>query len=173
MFEKNSSQKNRSIEKSKIPTSETENKEQEERRSILKTNLELMMGDKRNQMMGALIRESVGGNAGKYKEFPCAAVNFYYDKNTGEISKFTNYPNENKDLVSGTFKIPVEMSSGSPFFKIIEKYLSPESSKKAMENLKGSIDLYNQKNVLEQEKITSNHLAEAISYRVKLEEGLI
>lgn len=175
-FERPLLPKEQGIEKSEIPASETESNRQEGHlekevmeklntiiesadekiRPILRVNLELMTGDKKNQMISILTGESVGGNAGKYEDFPCAVANFYYDKNTGEISEFTDYPIKNKDLVEGSFRVTVDMLSKNPFFKIVEKYFSPKSSNDAMENLKRSVDLYNQKNVLEQEKSILN-----------------
>jgi len=118
-------------------------------RPILGVNLELMMGSKKNQMIGILTRESMGGNAGEYEGFPCVVANFYYDKNTGEISGFTNYSIKGENLVEGSFRVIVDMSLKNPFLKIIEKHFSLESSKDAMENLTKSVDLYNQKNTSE------------------------
>lgn len=118
-------------------------------KSIPEKNLELMLG----KMLDLLREESIGGNAGFDEDegYPCAAVNFYYDKDTGEIEIFTNDVIENNKLFSGFFKLLTPLglkykNDFRPMYFKISGYLlrdKNKSSKIVIKNLEESINLYN------------------------------
>ncbi|MFQ6611468.1 MAG: hypothetical protein ACE5D7_11835, partial [Fidelibacterota bacterium] len=61
--------------------------------------LGLEKGDMRYQLCTG---ESIGAR-GSYNGLECAGVNFYYDRDTGEILEFTNAVIEGENILSGLF----------------------------------------------------------------------
>jgi len=110
---------------------------------IIEENLLKMFGEKNGEMMHLLIRESIGGSAGYEEGHPCTAANFYYDKETGEIKIFSNYPLREPNVTDGTFRIIVDQSKINPFYKIINIYPGKESSPEANLVLEESVKTYN------------------------------
>ncbi len=67
---------------------------------IIEKNLEKMTGNNAKDMPSLILRESIGGNAGRWKEFQCAGANFFYDPLNGEIQFFSNFSRkEDSDLI--------------------------------------------------------------------------
>ena len=79
---------------------------------IVEKNLERMTGHGEGYMRPLVLNESMGGNAGNWQDIPCAAANFYYVLETGEIVYFGNcqrVPDEIKEkLPQGVFRIAVD-----------------------------------------------------------------
>lgn len=59
-------------------------------KEIIEKNLKLIKGVEIGEMQHLLNDESMGSNAGFWKNCSCAGANFFYDKNTGEIKYFGN-----------------------------------------------------------------------------------
>ncbi len=78
------------------------------KRSVDK-NLEKMLG--KSEMNKFLTNESIGGNAGRFNGKCCAAANFYYTWETGEIKEFTNDVKDcdNCGIFRGTFRLITTM----------------------------------------------------------------
>jgi len=68
-------------------------------KEIIEKNLGLMISSNEGGMSNLLCNESLGGNAGFYKNCSCAGANFFYDKFTGEIIYFGNIQNVPKEIV--------------------------------------------------------------------------
>ena len=53
------------------------------------------------------MQESIGGNAGDYYGKNCFAANFHFDRETGEIKRFTNNPinDDENGIFYGTFRL--------------------------------------------------------------------
>lgn len=114
--------------------------------NIAEQNLALMLNNKRGGMNQLLMKESVGGNADEYDELPCAATNFYYDKDTGAIQIFTNKKIANKQWHRGIFRVLINshiLENNLPVVKIVEQFLD-KSSSIVIQNIKDSVKLYNE-----------------------------
>lgn len=116
---------------------------------VVRHNLELMISEKNNGMKHLLLGESMGGNAGKWNEFPCMGANFFYKPETGKIKCFNNIQDlsENTkniyyqgELKNGIFRLAVKM----PKFKLkIIKVYDVSKNTLAEENIQKSIDEFN------------------------------
>jgi hypothetical protein len=67
--------------------------------SIIEKNLEKMTSNNDGDMPPLLQEESYGGNAGFWKGYSCAAANFHYDQDTGEIIAFGNIQDLSREIV--------------------------------------------------------------------------
>lgn len=109
---------------------------------IIQHNLKKMIGCKEGEMQKLLFRESIGGNAGSFRGVSCAATNFFYDKNTGEIKYFENWQNVPHDIKNsspeGTFRIVMTKKK-----KIINCYLSKDVAEEAKKNIEETVEEYN------------------------------
>jgi len=118
-------------------------------------NLKLMLSNKNGGMIRLANDESIGGNAGSYKKFPCVGTNFYFDKDTGEIIYFNNPQYLPESIINvyshGVFRIVVLIGKNVPqnikniFAKILEVRYYGDASKEAKKNIEASINLYNEK----------------------------
>ncbi len=119
-------------------------------------NITKMFGMKDNEMQGLLSGESCGGNAGHFniggKRYSCAAANFYFDKDNGEIYEFSNKPPKNSNNCQGIFVVAVDFSAGinnksamnsTIFFRIVNTMIEKGASEEAKEVLEKSAVLYN------------------------------
>lgn len=111
---------------------------------IIRKNLEKMNGNKDGDMQPLLITESIGGNAGKYNNIPCAGVNFYYDNSDGSIVYFGNVQDVPKKIREnykrGTFTVAVDLKFNKE--KIVGIIL--ESSGLVKSILENTIKAYNE-----------------------------
>ena len=113
--------------------------------NIPKKNLELMLCRREEGMIYFLEGESGGGNAGRFGKYASAAANFHYDKDDGEIDKFSVDIPECKQLHRGIFKLILDLKrERNQFFRIIKFILDENSSEEAKLNLKESARLYNE-----------------------------
>ncbi len=116
-----------------------------------KQNLELLL-DANKGMWQFIINESIGGNAGTFEGFPCFAVNFSYDSNTGKIVEFSNRPHMDSSLYRGYFRfvvypreeippmISVSYGCGNEVPVIIR---GPRPTQEAIKTLNSTLVLYN------------------------------
>ena len=79
---------------------------------IVKSNLKLMLSTEPGGMQLLISRESMGGNADSWNNYPCVAVRFNYDSETGGIVYFGNIQDlpqniRNLNLTSGLFRIAI------------------------------------------------------------------
>ena len=122
---------------------------------IIKHNLKLMESTEEGGMQNLLFGESMGGNAGtityKNKDFVCSAANFRYEKETGKIIIFSNYPQSG--LADGTFKIAISSTPKQAEKKekwaktrspIIEIYLEKGTATEAKNTIIASVSEYNE-----------------------------
>ena len=121
------------------------------RKDIPHKNLKLMESIKKGGMLYLLRRESMGGNAGSYKNYNCVGARFEFNIITGEITKFTNYAKDNTR--EGIFRLLVfptdielmeRFNVKNLFFKIID-YSINKCSTIAKENIYRTITLWNDK----------------------------
>ena len=81
---------------------------------IAKKNMNLLLGEEEGSLNYALRQypESMGGNAGYWKKYPCIGANFYFDQ-TGEIIYFGNFqsvPQEIRNRTAhGTFRMAIDL----------------------------------------------------------------
>lgn len=122
------------------------------KKDVVDKNIEIMESNKMGGMMHALMNESIGGNAGEYEGHACAAANFYFNRETGEITCFSNYPEDANGNESGCFRVVValyeEMRSGKSktlFFRIIQFVTRNKCSKIARKNIELAVAVYNEK----------------------------
>lgn len=112
---------------------------------IIKKNIEKMFGNEKGGMLFLLSSESMGGNAGHWKGFPCKAANFHYNKSDGEIKFFGNIQNVPENIKqkfqSGYLLLALDIKN-SWRYKIIKCFLD-EATKKAKSNMADTIKLYN------------------------------
>lgn len=118
--------------------------------SVVSKNVRLMKSNKSGGMMHLLQSESFGGNADKYKGFPCAGANFVFDRETGLIIEFTNKSRDSLKhggLALGIFRIAILWDISiieDSYYKIIEtNWRGYDVSDIAKANLEKSIALYN------------------------------
>jgi len=98
--------------------------------SVIRANLALMTSSKEGGMRWMSLEESMGGNAGTYREngkkYPCLAFNFVYGVN-GQILAFGNPQDEHylraamKHAITheGTFRVAMDVSGKSGLFRIV------------------------------------------------------
>jgi len=118
-------------------------------RTVVVKNLALMNARGRGSMKRFLTKESMAGNAGKTvingKEYNCQAANFYYDKETGEIVKFSNMDGELQEThAKGIFRFAVDMTNEhfNSYFKIVETRYGA-ASPEANATIQGTASAYN------------------------------
>ena len=84
---------------------------------LIQKNLEMMAGCRIGGMKRLLMFESFGGNAGYCGREPCAAANFYYNAETGEIVCFGNHQDVSQDIREkyqvGFFRVTLGLSGRS------------------------------------------------------------
>lgn len=68
---------------------------------IIQKNLSLMTSEKPCGMQRLLSSESMGGNAGSVRKYPCLGARFFYNPNTGKIKLFENDQNVPKMIKEG------------------------------------------------------------------------
>ncbi|MBU2589626.1 MAG: hypothetical protein KKF52_00990 [Nanoarchaeota archaeon] len=116
-------------------------------KEIIEKNLELMRSSKKGGMSELLCNESLGGNAGVYKNCSCAGANFYYDKNTGEIIYFGNIQSVPKDIVNNYeqhyFRVALDLWKDKTY--IVNFKAPTEASKKAKQTLEETVKEFNSK----------------------------
>jgi len=113
---------------------------------IIDENLRLMESVELGGLQNLLCKESVGSNAGKWKDMLCVCARFFYDSN-GEIKYFGNWQNVPKDVrekfCEGFFMIATKIFNGIILNKIIEIAYFRETCIAAKENIKESARIYN------------------------------
>lgn len=115
--------------------------------SVIEENLRKMTGNVEGDMLPLLFTESIGGNAGKCKGYPCVAANFYMDSSSGEIKYFGNPQNTPRKIVQQfkecNFRLMYDVNR-SWKYRIIESSLE-KATRTARLNLKKTISAYNKK----------------------------
>ena len=133
---------------------------------IVENNLKLMLSVESGGMQLLISRESMGGNADSWNNYPCVAARFNYDSETGEIVYFGNIQDlpkkiRNLNLASGLFRIAIN-SAPYPEYNFLQRiwynffsyrvdsdyiieYIPDdgEISDRAMNNLEKTIESYN------------------------------
>lgn len=113
-------------------------------KSVPEKNLEKMRGNGEGEMIRLLNSKTIGG-AGTYKgHYSCSAANFWFDKDTGEISVFSNRQPEQgeRTLLNGKFVVAIDLAHPLIFFRIAGMVFE-KCSELAESNLKESQQLYN------------------------------
>ncbi len=112
---------------------------------IIKKNLEKMVGENETDMDAILMRESMGGNAGRWHGFSCQAANFYFLKWNGKIICFGNIqdvPAEiRKDNPQGTFRLA--LNNILLKYRIVDLILPENVSVEAKKNLYNTLEEWN------------------------------
>lgn len=112
---------------------------------IAKHNLERMTGNKPGDMHRLLVGESIGGNAGTWKKFPCQGANFFYSRWDGKIVCFDNPQHVSDDIrknyVIGSLRIALNLKLGKA--EIIEVFYAKETSEEAKRNIAEAVEAYN------------------------------
>lgn len=120
---------------------------------VVRKNLERMTGERYNDMPAVLVAESMGGNAGYEGDCVCAAVNFYYVRETGEIMHFGNEPKipeecrqsrPNREFGWGTFRVAYNFNPEKdlPRSRIVNTYTYLGEGQ-AKQNLEESAEEWN------------------------------
>tara|TARA_Y100000034_G_scaffold90300_1_gene108760 strand:+ start:769 stop:1233 length:465 start_codon:yes stop_codon:yes gene_type:complete len=115
---------------------------------IVARNLKMMFSSEEGGMWDLLIGESIGGNAGHYgdgfESGSCAAANFYFDDESGDIKYFGNWQNVPENIrghyPQGTLRCAM---SGPLSGQIVEPLLNDRVIDGARSNLLSSVDVYN------------------------------
>ncbi len=116
---------------------------------IVAKNIERMRSTEPGGMRHMLIRESMGGNAGRYKGFSCVGAGFYFDRETGEMLYFDNPQRVPADIrchhVDDMFRLAVDWSrnGGTGKYRIIDYSPRDDVSQAAREVLTETIERYN------------------------------
>lgn len=115
-------------------------------KKIVERNLERMTKWGGGYMRPLILDESMGGNAGKWQDYSCAAANFYYDAKTGEIICFGNCQKISREIqekfLQGTFRIAVDMRKTGKY-RIVDAGLGSQVQDTARETLEASIEEFN------------------------------
>lgn len=110
--------------------------------NIIEQNLKLMRSSKKGGMEACLSEESIGGNAGRYNEQPCAGANFFYDKENGKIIRFGNWGCVPKEIslnyAEGTFRVIFHIS------RIVETFLEDYTAEEARITIEKTVAQFNQ-----------------------------
>lgn len=116
---------------------------------IIEKNLALMEKRGEGGLYHLLLSESLGGNAGCHNGLSCAAANFFFDGETGEIKYFGNVQNVPDDIVekyvSGCFRVALDLKSGS--YEIVETCYDRRPSPSAKRTIDLSVAEFNRRNV--------------------------
>lgn len=105
---------------------------------ILRKNMERLLGEEEGSLNYALKHspESMGGNAGHWRGYPCMGVNFYFNQNTGEIVYFGNtqaVPQEIRSHAHGTFRMAINFTR-----KLIEEIIEAKKNGVEIKRLDGT-----------------------------------
>ncbi|MEM2955051.1 MAG: hypothetical protein QW625_03840 [Candidatus Nanoarchaeia archaeon] len=115
-------------------------------KGIVERNLERMTKFGEGCMNSLILDKSMGGNAGRWQEHSCVAVNFYYNPESGEIVYFGNYqkvPQEIREkFLSGIFRIAINMRERGEY-RIVTIRLGNRLKNQAKKNLEASVEEFN------------------------------
>lgn len=121
---------------------------------VVDSNIELLFSAKDGGMFYILSRESVGARGTvevEGKKYPIMCANFHYERETGRIENFSNFPKEGFErarfiIASMTIRTNPELmrvENINPFFKIVNLVFESTPTPTAFAILTETMERYN------------------------------